>query len=82
MSKPSVNVSVLNMAAGLGVTVLSKSISTARGTFGVGEVVGVSETDLVGVILGVRVIVGVNEIVGVNVIVGVKVGVVVGGKKE
>ena len=75
------NVSSLKTEAGFGVIVLSKSISTASGTCGVGEVVGVSETDFVGVILGGRLMVGVREMVGVRVMVGVKVNVAVGGKK-
>jgi len=61
--------------------VLLNNISTARGTCGVGEVVEVSETDFVGVILGVRVIVGVREVVGVRMMVGVRVKVALGGKK-
>lgn len=69
------------MAFGLGVTRLSKRPSIAKGTWGVGVNVGVSDMEGVGVIVGVRVIVGVVVIDGVSVIVDVSVIVGVGGKK-
>lgn len=61
--------------------VLSNSISTARGTAGIGVTVGVSVTDFVGVRLGIGVMVGISEMVGVSVMVGVRVKVAVGGWK-
>ena len=60
---------------------LSKRLSIANGTWGVGVKVGVSDIDGVGVIVGVSVMVGVIVIDGVGVIVGVSVIVGVGGKK-
>jgi len=78
-SRPSVNCSSLNTACGLGVTVLSKLDWIAKGTNGVGVIVGVSDTEGVRVIVGVRVMVGVRDMVGVSVIVGVIVSVEVGG---
>ena len=77
-SSPSVNVSSLKTASGFGVTVLSKRASTAKGTKGVGVIVGVFEIAGVRVIVGVREIVGVRVMVGVMVMVGVSVGVTVG----
>ena len=60
---------------------LSNRLSMAKGIWGVGVKVGVSDMDGVGVIVGVSVIVGVVVIDGVSVIVGVRVIVGVGGKK-
>lgn len=77
-SKPSVKVSSLNIASGLGVTVLSKRASTESGTNGVGVIVGVFDMAGVSVIVGVSVMVGVRLMVGVTVMVGVVVGVTVG----
>ena len=79
-SSPSVKEMALKIASGLGVIVLEKRASTARGTKGVGVIVGVSLTEGVGDIVGESVIVGVRLIVGVIVIVGVRVIVTVGGK--
>ena len=73
-------VSSLKTDAGFGVVVLSNSLAIAKGTTGVGVIVGVSVTEGVRVIVGVSVIVGVNVMVGVSVIVGVRVKVAVGGK--
>src|SRR3990172_8462569 len=81
-SSPSVNESVLNSAPWLGVIVLVKRSSTARGMNGVGVIVGVLETAGVRVMVGDRVIVGVRLMVGVSVIVGVRVAVAVGVKKR
>ncbi len=79
-SIPSEKMNSLKIASGLGVMVLSNRLSIASGTWGVGVVVGVSETDGVRVIVGVSVIDGVVVIEGVRVIVGVRVTVAVGGK--
>jgi hypothetical protein len=72
-------VSLLNIAPGFGVTVLSKRVSTARGIWGVGDAVGVYEIAGLGVMEGRSVRLGVTVIVGVKVIVGVRVRVAVGG---
>jgi len=80
-SIPCENSKSLKIAFGLGVMMLSKRLSIAKGSCGVGVKVGVSDIDGVGVIVGVRVIVGVVVIDGVSVIVGVCVIVGVGGKK-
>ncbi len=74
------NCSGLNTMPGTGVTVLVKTTSIARGTCGVGVMVGVLVCDGVSVIVGLSVIVGVCVMVGVNVMVGVGVSVSVGGK--
>jgi hypothetical protein len=71
----------LNIAAGLGVTLLVNKDSIARGTRGVPVIVGVLDTNGVGVIDGLTVMVGVRLMVGVRVVVPVSVGVMVGGKK-
>ena len=65
--------SVLNIASGLGVTILVNCVCTAAGTNGVDVPVGVSDTE------GVLVMVGVSVMVAVGVIVGVRVGVGDGG---
>lgn len=80
-SMPCVKISWLNMASGLGVTILSIWSSIASGRRGVGVIVGVSVTEGVNVIVGDSVMVGVIVIVGVSVMVGVREGVGVGGKK-
>lgn len=79
-SIPSVKTSSPNIALAGGVTSPSNRTSTARGTWGVGVIVGVLETEGVSVIVGVRVIVDERAMVGDGVIVGVEEIVGVMGK--
>lgn len=74
------NISRLKTASGLGVMVLSKRLSIARGTCGVGVIVGVSDIEGVGVMVGLRVMVGESVMVGLRVMVGLWVMVGEGGK--
>ena len=75
-SKPILLKSIeLKMASAGGVRVPVNLPSIASGMWGVGEIVGVSDSDGVSVIVGERVMLGVNDTVGVSVIVDDAVGV-------